>query len=124
MEFDTFLVGRTRTKEGGLSAIFFAAKSGNPDLIHYLVSKGGNVNERSNFGATPLMYAVSNNKIDTVKVLIDLQADVNARMNENLGVEDLRDLGAYSEIATAYRRAKKVGNPRILQALKEAGARP
>jgi ankyrin repeat protein len=70
------------------------------------------------------MYAVSNNKIDTVKVLIDLQADVNARMNENLGAEDLRDLGAYSEIATAYRRAKKVGNPRILQALKEAGARP
>jgi len=124
MEFNTFLVGRTRTKEGDLSAIFFAAKSGNADLIRYLVSKGENVNARSNYGATPLMYAVSNNKIDSVNVLIELQADVNAQMNENLGPEELRGLGVYSEISTAYHRAKKLGNPEIIQTLKKAGARP
>ncbi len=110
------LFGRSRAKEGRLTPMFFAAKSGNCELIEYLDSKRANVNDRSAFGATPLMYAVDNNQLEAVKTLISLGANVNATMDENLA--------ASPELATAYRRAKRQGNEEVLTALKKAGARP
>ncbi len=112
--------GSTQPTEGKLSAIFFAAKSGNPELIKYLASKGAHVNARSNFHTTPLMHAVSGGHLEAVKTLIALRADVNAQMNSM----DLRKIGSYDEISNAYRRAKASGNEEMLNLLKEAGAHP
>ena len=127
MEVAVTLFGRSRAKEGRLSPIFFAAKSGNCELIEYLVSKWANVSAHSAFGATPLMYAVDNNQLEAVKMLISLGANVNATMDENLEASPElaeAELGAYEDISTAYRRAKRNGNEEILAVLKKAGARP
>ena len=126
IEAKTTIFGRSRSTEGRLTPMFFAAKSGNSELIGYLGSKGANINARSGFGATPLMYAVSHEHPEAVKTLISLGANVNATMEENLNPSDLAEaeLDAYPDISTAYRRAKRSGNEDILTVLEEAGARP
>ena len=123
-EIQVTLMGRTRPTEGKLSSIFFAAKSGNSELIRYLHSKGANVNAQSNYRTTPLMHAVSAGHVDAVKTLIALRANVNARMNPQVDAANLGELGAYEEISTPYRRAQTIGNEEILDILKKAGARP
>jgi len=120
------LFGRVRPTEGKLSPLFFAAQSGNSDLIRYIVhTKRVSPNSRSNFGATPLMYAVSAGQLDAVKTLIELRANVNVSMDANLnnGI-DLKDIGDYNDLSTAYRRAKSGCQYDILEILKKAGARP
>ncbi len=123
-EATTTVFGRARPREGKLSPIFFAAKSGNSELIKYLCSKGEQVNARTAFGATPLMYAVDNNHLEAVKTFISLRANVNTAMYSSLSPSDLASVGIYPEISTAYRRAKKIGNKEILDVLKKAGAPP
>lgn len=118
------IFGSTKPTEGKLSPIFFAAKSGNPELIKYLVSKGANVNSRSNYRATPLMYAVSEGHIEAVKMLIALRADVNAEMSPNLQNMDLRKIGSYHDISNAYRRAMSTHNEPMRRLLAANGARP
>lgn len=119
------LFGRSRAREGRLSAIFFAAKSGNSELIEYLASKWANVNTCSAFGATPLMFAVDSGQVDAVRTLLALGADVNVAMDENLAASpELVEAGAYEDISTAYRRALKSDNKEILAVLKKAGVRP
>jgi len=124
IELATSVFGRTRAKEGRLTPMFFAAKSGNSKLIRYLASRGATINARSAYGATPLMYAVDANHLEAAKTLIALGANVNARMNENLTSRELIDIGNYDEISTPYRRALKTGNEAMTRLLKEAGARP
>ncbi len=124
MALQTSLFGRSDSTEGRLSAIFFAAAGGNGQLIRYLVSKGARVNSYSAYGATPLMHAVSNNQMEAVKTLIALRADVNAIMNpDTRNLASLQRLGSYDDVATAYRRARKLGNQEIMDMLKKAGAR-
>jgi len=126
IEATSTLFGRARSTEGRLTPMFFAAKSGNSELIEYLVSKKADVNARSGFGATPLMYAVDHHHLEATKTLISLGADVNAAMEKNLNPSDLAKakLDAYPDISTAYRRARKNGNKEILAVLKKSGARP
>jgi len=123
-EMQITLMGQTKPKEGRLSPIFFAAKSGNSELIRYLHAKGANVNARSNYQTTPLMHAVSAGHLEAVKTLIALKADVNVRMNPAVESFDLRKMGAYEDICTAYRRAKSAGYDAILDVLIKAGAKP
>jgi ankyrin repeat protein len=123
-EHETTVFGSSRPSEGKLTPLFFAAKSGNPELIKYLVSKGASVNSRSNFQTTPLMHAVSAGQIESVKTLIALRADVNAKMSSNLTASDLGDMGSYDDISTAYARARSSRNQAIMDLLKKAGARP
>ena len=116
--------GSTHPKEGKLSPIFFAAKSGNPELIKYLVYKGANVNARSNFHTTPLMHAITAGHIDAAKMLISLGANVNAQMNSDLNSVDLREIGSYDEIYSPYRRARNSQNKEMFDLLVKAGANP
>lgn len=122
-ESTTSLFGRARVQEGKLSPIFFAAKSGNSELITYLASKGASVNSKSGLGATPLMHAVSENQLEATKTLISLGAQVNATMS-SMNPSDLASEGGYQAIATAYRRALQTGNKEILNLLIKAGAKP
>ncbi len=121
-ELQISIFGSTRPTEGKLSPIFFAAKSGNPELIKYLVIKGADVNSRSNFGATPLMHAVSGGHVEAGKILISARANVHAKMDVRVSQSDMRGVGNIEEILTAYRRAKTLGNQEILDLLIKAGA--
>ena len=124
IELQTSVFGRSKSSEGKLTPMFFAAKSGNGELIRYLAAKGANVNARSAYGATPLMYAADSGHAEAVKTLIALRASVNATMNPGLTLKELVDIGVYDEISNAYRRARKNDDPEILDILKRAGARP
>jgi len=121
-ELQISIFGSTRPCEGKLSPIFFAAKSGNPGLIEYLISKGADVNARSNFKTTPLMHAVSAGNLAAAKILIDHRADVNATMSPNLNAVDLRTTGSYEDISTALRRARSTRNQAMMDLLQQAGA--
>ena len=115
--------GRSESREGKLSPIFFAAASGNSELIRYLTSKGARHWDRSAYGATPLMFAVSENHLDAVKTLIALGANVNATMSANPGSSALMEAGSYEDVRSAYRRAMKTGNEEMIAVLQKAGAR-
>jgi hypothetical protein len=115
------LFGQARVSEGRLSPVFYAAKSGNSELITYLASKGANVNSKSGLGATPLMHAVSANQLDATKTLISLGAQVNATMNSP---QSNTSGNGYQGISTAYRRALRSGNQKMIEVLTKAGAKP
>ena len=120
---ETSLFGQARPKEGKLSAIFFAAQSGNSDLIRYLKKMGANINARSNYGATPLMYAVSAGQLDAVKTLIELGASVRAEMNAANRNDIFEDGKNYTQLSTALNRARAYGFTEIAAILEQAGAK-
>ena len=59
--------------------LHWVAQSGNYGLAHLLLKHGAPLEEKcKEYQATPLIYAVNNNSLRTVKELIDLGADINA----------------------------------------------
>ncbi|MDF7823034.1 ankyrin repeat domain-containing protein [Pontiellaceae bacterium B12227] len=118
----TTLFGQAAAAEGRMSAIFFAAQSGNTELIHYLKSQGANINAVSHFGATPLMLAVSEGHLEAVKTLLELGANVNAQMKEELKGEIYEGSKGFSSLRNAYQRAKSGGHEEIMKVLEQAGA--
>jgi ankyrin repeat protein len=81
-----------------------------PGAVDVLVKAGGRVNDRDIRGVTPLIAAVAGDRSDPalVKKLIAAGADVNARDNNGESALDW---------------AMKFGNPGILAALRQAGAK-
>lgn len=120
----TSLFGSAAASEGKLSAIFFAAQNGNPELIKYLVAKGANVNASSNFGATPLMFAASNGNLEGIKTLLSLHAKPNTEMKEEHRNNISENGQNYNQLKNAYQRALAGNYSEILQELKNAGAHP
>ncbi|MGV3524873.1 MAG: ankyrin repeat domain-containing protein [Candidatus Sericytochromatia bacterium] len=53
-----------------------------PDLMHVLVEKGAQVNLGKADGATALMRAAANTRVESVKTLLELGAEVNARKQD------------------------------------------
>jgi ankyrin repeat protein len=65
-------------KQGGLSALHFAARQGALQTVRALVDAGADVNQLSPADATsPLLIATINGHFDTAKALLDLGADPN-----------------------------------------------
>ena len=63
----------------GVQALHFAAQAGSADAVRALLDRGVAVDVRDEtHGRTPLVFAVSNNRLETMKVLIDRGADVAA----------------------------------------------
>lgn len=59
--------------------LHWVALSGNYRLAHILLKHGAPLEEKcKKYQATPLIYAVNNNSLRTVKELIDLGAEINA----------------------------------------------
>jgi ankyrin repeat protein len=56
-----------------------AARSGYPEVVEQLLGKGANVNAHGARGQTALMWAVSQQHPEVVKVLLTHKADVNLR---------------------------------------------
>jgi len=55
--------------------LHWAADYGQVEVMRYLVSKGGNINAKDNFGITPLLAAVYEGHEDAVKFLLSQGAD-------------------------------------------------
>ena len=67
----------------GETAAMKAAGKGHFRVVRSLIESGANVNEASDYGGTALMkasYQKSSNQVYTVKMLIELGADVNKRL--------------------------------------------
>lgn len=65
----------------GSSPVFMAAQQGHDKLLRLLIAKGADVNAaKTPSGATALMVAVQNDDASIVKLLIEANADVNARL--------------------------------------------
>ena len=89
------------------SEMMDAAKDGNLPAVQATVSRGGDINQRSNKGKTALMFAASENKVDVAKWLIEQGADVNVA--DNYGT-------------TALIVASTAGHHEIVKLLLENGA--
>ena len=68
--------------ETGVQPLHLAAQAGNPDAIKALLDRGAEVNARDGtHGRTPLVFAVSQNRLEALKVLIAKGADVRLATN-------------------------------------------
>ena len=61
----------------GQTPLMFASGEGNTAAVEMLVEFGGDIRARSKAGFTPLLLAVRNNRLDTVKFLLEHGADAN-----------------------------------------------
>lgn len=59
------------------------------NIIKYLIKNNANVNVQNNFGYTPLMYAIENNCIDVVSMLLKYGAKTNLKNKKNKTVFDI-----------------------------------
>jgi len=66
-----------RDFEKGMTALHYASMRGYRDLCQRLVAEGADVDCRDNAGLTPLMHAVKNGELPTVKELMNLEAHLH-----------------------------------------------
>jgi len=92
----------------GQTALMYAAETGRMEVIKYLVSKGANVNARSQgYHYTALMYAASGNRLEALEYLIARGAEIDAPSFKN---------------ATALMMSARAGHIDIVKILLEKGA--
>lgn len=83
----------------GLSPLAFAASSGNTEMIRFLAERGADVNQGVKTGEqTALFLAISGAQIEAVKTLIELKANVNAKMKDGTTPLKLAQKGDQEEI--------------------------
>ena len=63
---------------GNQTPIRFACKTGNIELVEYLINNGAKIEDNPDDGITPLIQASRSNHYDLVKFLIEKGANVNA----------------------------------------------
>ncbi len=61
----------------GTTLLFAAIDAKNPELIEFLINKGLDVNQQSDYGDFPLLGSVKQKDLVSIKKLIDLGADIN-----------------------------------------------
>ena len=62
------------------NALHGAAEGGNPEVAQFLLDRGARVDERNEYGSTPLFIAASHGSLDVARVLLDNGANpVNAQ---------------------------------------------
>ena len=81
----------SRTSDRGCTPIHLAAESGNAPVLEYLLSRGGEVDSKSNDGQTALHFAAKGRHEECVKVLIKNMADPLVRDAEGKTARDFTD---------------------------------
>jgi ankyrin repeat protein len=95
--------------EDGNTPLTLAARGDQPPIVSMLLDAGADVNSKnSETGDTPLMNACSGGSLAIVELLIERGADVNASNKHGI---------------SAQMRATRTADGKILQRLKNSGAR-
>ncbi|WP_170176730.1 ankyrin repeat domain-containing protein [Litorilituus sediminis] len=76
---DIAFIKNSNSSEVYFDALYVALSS-KPELYDEIISLFPDINERSSYGVTPLMMAVSCNRVEIVKKLISQGADVNLKV--------------------------------------------
>lgn len=90
--------------------LFAAAKKGDAAAVKSLLAKGANVNAKTRYNQTPLMFAAERGNLEIVKILIEAGADVNV-------------VDTFYKFFTALYAAASKGHAEVVKALLEKGAR-
>lgn len=90
----------------GLTPLAFAVSSGNLEMIHFLAEHGADVNHGAKTGEqTALISAILGAQVESVKALIALKANVNAKMKDGTTPLKLARKGDQAEIAALLEAA-------------------
>ena len=107
----------------GSTAMLVAIQNGHYDVARYLVEKGADINKANEKGWTPLYLAVKHRNLETgtipvpnqnqstdfIKLLLDRDVDVNARVKANTEIRNGQRATWFNEAgATAFVRAALV----------------
>lgn len=90
------------------TAVLIAAKTGKVDMLQVLADAGAPLENRGPDGYLPIHWTVKNGNYDAMMFLIDKKVDVNAKCDQGYSVLDW---------------ATNEGYPRLIKALKKAGAK-
>ncbi len=96
-------------KGAGETALFNAIKSGNREMLLWLLANGADANVKDNYKATPLSYAVIVNDMEMVKALLEKTTGINEQDIDGMSI---LMWAIYSEY----------DNPAVIQALLDKGA--
>ena len=69
-------------RQAKLTLVQLASSYGRPNVLNILAARGANINERNEIGETPLHLATKNNRLESVKMLVNLGADLNAQIDK------------------------------------------
>ena len=69
-------------RDAKMTLMQVAAAYGRASIIRLLAARGCNVNERNCIGETPLHLATKNDRLEAMRALIDLGADIDARIDK------------------------------------------
>lgn len=70
---------KATTRLGGYTAVYLAAQQGHAKVLEALIKGGADAKSGNANGTTPLMVASASGDVDTVRVLVEHGADVNAK---------------------------------------------
>ena len=123
----------------GSTAMLVAIQNGHYNVANYLVEKGADINKANEKGWTPLYLAVKHRNLETgtipvpnqnqafdfIKVLLDRNVDVNARIGFNTEIRNGQRATWFEEDgATAFMRAALCGDLEVMRLLLAKGADP
>jgi ankyrin repeat protein len=108
-------------EKGDRSAVplYAAALNGHADIIKLLVKHGADVNFKTSSGETAIFAAIKQRRLESLKTLIDLKANVNVYVNNGVGTPLMM-----ATSWTVYNRSRSADNFKIIQLLLAAGADP
>ena len=93
----------------GISALMFAAHSGQTEIAGILLDNGADVNQHDNEGWTPLMFAAERGHLETVQLLLRHGGDPDGQTTNGY---------------TAMMIAAEANRPDVVRELMDAGADP
>jgi len=116
---------------------FTAVKKGDANAVAALLAKGGDVNAKSDYGATALHFAADKGHAEVVKVLLKYKADINAKdtyyntrpldwaiMRDRLEAIKLLVEAGSGGVEQAFSSAVLTGKAQVVQAMLSTGKIP
>jgi len=82
----------------GWNVLHFASRGGNPKIIELILSHVPSIDSKTKKGSTPLMLAVSSDKLQAVKCLLEHVADPSLQTNHGWNVLHFASRGGNPEI--------------------------